>query len=168
MSVNVKEVQKLLSPNPFCLITTMKPEGQVNIMPLSWWSWASSTPPLLTIACSQHSYTAELIIDTGNFGLCMPGIHLTEKAMRCGMTSGRDSDKVSELGIQLTASANIDASLVAGCRVALECELRSHFDAGDHTIFVAEVVRAHTNENIDHLYAFDGYSKLGVIAGISD
>ena len=46
--------------------------------------------------------------------------------------------------------------------VNLECRLVEHFVAGDHTIFIGEVERAHINEGIPLVYYLGDYRKIEI------
>ena len=88
--MTIRELQATTSPHPFGLVTSLKEDGRTNLMALSWWTFVSNTPPLLAIAVSNRGYTGTCIRRTGEFGLCLVGEGLNDRALRCGACSGRD------------------------------------------------------------------------------
>lgn len=157
----IRELQATTSPHPFGLVTSLKEDGRTNLMALSWWTFVSNTPPLLAIAVSNRGYTGTCIRRTGEFGLCLVGKGLKDRALRCGACSGRDRDKAAELSIELEDAAAIGAKLVKESCAALECRLTDALAAGDHTIYVAQIVEARAKPEIGgRLYAWEGYRRL--------
>lgn len=163
MNVKISDIQKALSPNPFALVTSEKEDGSTNVMALSWWCYASNNPPTVLICTSSRGYTGECILRTGEFALCFPSEELKEAALRCGSRSGRVVDKATEFGLELESASVIRPKLVGHCRGALECRLQASYPAGDHRIYVGEVVQTHLDESLPALYAYNGYARLDTV-----
>lgn len=163
MEYTISQIQKAVAPNPFCLITTRKPDGATNAMALSWWTFVSNRPATIAVCLSQKGYSGELIAKNSEFALNIVGEALKDSAFRCGTCSGRSVDKIAEFGIELAEPSVINTKLVAGSRVSLECRLIQTVPVQDHTMYIAEVVETHLNEGIKQLYAFDGYGRLDTI-----
>ncbi len=160
MEATINNVQKLSSPNPFCLITSKDGQGKTNIMALSWWTYVSNKPATIAIFISQRSYTRELIERSGEFGLCAVDERLVDKAFDCGTVSGRDVDKAAEFGIDLISPVKISTKLVKFHTFALECEVSQSLPVKDHMLFIAEVKQIHLNPQARLLFSWDGYSRL--------
>ena len=60
--------------------------------------------------------------------------------MRCGTRSGRSMDKFAECGLTALPATVVKAPLVGECLANLECKVANRMTAGDHTIFVGEIV----------------------------
>lgn len=162
--MTIAEAQKLLSPNPFALVTSLKEDGQTNIMALSWWMFVSNNAPTLAIATSSRGYTSRCIERTGEFGLCFAGAELKDQALLCGGCSGRNTDKANAFGIALMDARTIKPQLVRGCRVMFECVTQSTVSVEDHTVTFARIVDVHGDPRIGgQLYALDGYQRLDSI-----
>ena len=100
--LTLKQAQVMTSPNPFALIVSNKPEGGVNLMAASWWTYVSNRPPMIAVSLSQRGYTGECIAASGTFALCVPESSLAEASFYCGTASGRTVDKAAGSGIALT------------------------------------------------------------------
>ena len=163
MQVSLSQSQKITSPNPFALVTSLKEDGSTNLMALSWWTYVSNHPATILICTSKRGYTGELIENTGEFALCIVGENLKDSAFLCGTCSGRYHDKAQKFNIPLVPSQMIRPSIVEGSCVALECKLVQSVSGGDHNIFVAEVVHAHYQPEIKPIFAMNGYSVLNTV-----
>ena len=159
-SITLKEAQKFSSPNPFALVSAADADGRSNLMALSWWMYCSNNPPTVAVCLSKRGYSGKLIAESGEFALCLPDETLQEAAFRCGTCSGRDTDKAEAFGIELQDADVIRAKLVSHSKVALECRVTQALEAGDHHLFVAEVVKAHGTPSAKHLMAENGYAVL--------
>jgi flavin reductase (DIM6/NTAB) family NADH-FMN oxidoreductase RutF len=163
MPINVSAVQKALSPNPFCLIATTKPDGDTNLMALSWWTFVSNQPATIAVCLSKKGFSGELIKNTSEFTLSVVGDELKSAAFSCGTCTGRKVNKAKEFGIELVNSLIVKTKIVKALKVALECKVINSVDVNDHIMFIAEIVEAHINPEVSHLYAFNGYANLSTI-----
>lgn len=158
--ITLRDAQKFSSPNPFALVSTMDQDGSPNLMALSWWTYCSNNPPTIAVCLSKRGYSGKLISHLGEFALCLPDETLQEQAFMCGTCSGRDNDKPGRFGIALTNAEIIAPKLVRNSKVALECRLVNTVEAGDHNLYIAEIVAAHGNADAKHLLTQNGYASL--------
>ena len=164
MNFSISQIQQALSPNPFCLVTSLKEDGSTNIMALSWWTFASNHPATVVICTSNKGLTGQNIRRTGEFTMCFPGASVAQAAMQCGSSSGRSVDKAEAFDLALKDSSAVAPRQVLESRVVLECRLTDSKDIGDHTLYIAEVVETHLNEKIGkHLLAWEGYGRLDTL-----
>lgn len=162
--ITIKQAEKLSAPNPFALIVSADGQGKPNIMALSWWTYASHNPPTLLICTGMRSYTRELIEQSGEFTLCLPGQSLRDAAFRCGTCSGRTVDKAAEFSIALEPSHVVAAPYVRDSKVVFECRVTDRWTAGDHRVFAAEAVAVRGDGSKAQLFAMDGYARVDALA----
>ncbi len=167
MEISINEVQKMTSPNPFALITSGTGEKS-NIMALSWWTFVSNKPPMMAICLSKKGYTHELIDETGEFGFHLIGNEYQEMAMKCGRCSGRNTDKVKEFGFLLQDADVIGTKLIDRYKIALECKVVSSMEASDHWLYIAEIVKIHSGNTGEQLFAWEGYRYLDTITNVQE
>ncbi len=156
----IAKAQRLTAPAPFALLSTKKEDGSVNLMAISWWTYLSNHPPMLGVCLSKKGLSGSRIHENGEFGLSIVSEDLKEAAFRCGICSGRAVDKVNDFSIPLTDPVNISVPLVAGSRVMFECRLVDEAEAGDHIIYIAEIVGIRGDESVRQLFAWDGYARV--------
>ncbi len=161
--VTISDAQKITSPNPFALVTTRGSDGSVNIMALSWWTYVSNHPATVCICTSNRGYTGGRIRETGEFCLCMPDESIREAAFLCGTCSGRDRDKASAFGLELEDSETVKAPRIQCSALVLECKLKEDVEAGDHTMYIAEVTSVLADRDRRPVFAVNGYRRLSSV-----
>jgi flavin reductase (DIM6/NTAB) family NADH-FMN oxidoreductase RutF len=142
VKVDAGSAYRLLHPMHTVLVTSVGKTGKPNIITLAWAMPTSITPPLVAISVSPRRHSHALIEETKEFVVNIPTLDMLDEAVLCGTTSGRNHDKFRETGLTALPGKKVKASLIGECVGHLECKLHSQFTAGDHTIFVGEIVDA--------------------------
>ena len=133
-------------PERVTIVMTVDVEGTANVIPLAWVTQASGDPLRFAVAIDKRQHSHRLLSECGEFVLAFPDVKQVEEVLFCGTRSGRKVNKELESGFEFAPSTSIAPPLVRGCLANLECKLVSQHDAGDHTLFVGEVVAAHVEE----------------------
>jgi flavin reductase (DIM6/NTAB) family NADH-FMN oxidoreductase RutF len=113
-----------------------------NGMTLNWATQVASDPKWLAISVEREAFTHELVEAGGVFSLCI--LHRDDRAIVRKFTKPVDVD----LGAKtLNALPYFDgpittAPVLSQSVAYLECEVRQPVAAGDHTLFLGEVVNA--------------------------
>jgi flavin reductase (DIM6/NTAB) family NADH-FMN oxidoreductase RutF len=131
------------------IMVTCTYKDKTNIITLTWKTPLSHKPPLVGISVAKSHFSAELIEKSGEFAVNVPDLSLLDKVMFCGKNSGHKIDKFKES--QLTpfkAKQLINTPLIAECIGHLECSLRDIHEAGDHKLFIGEVIYAQAEEKL--------------------
>jgi len=145
--IAVKGFSHLLHPYPTFLVTCAGPGGEVNVITIAWLMPVSVQPPLLTMAIRPERYSYGLIVGSGEFVVNVIPYDRAEVALFCGQRSGREVDKIGTLGLATAPGRVVKAPILPEDGVAfLECRLQQMVDAGDHVLFIAEVVAAYARE----------------------
>jgi flavin reductase (DIM6/NTAB) family NADH-FMN oxidoreductase RutF len=139
------EFYHLLYPRQIILVTSYS-RGKANIIALAWHSPLSFKPPLIGIAVGKTRFSHTSIKETGEFVLSIPTQSLREKVILIGSRSGREIDKFSATGLTPLPAKLVKPPLIKECPINIECKLVDEFDAGDHTVFVGEVLQVHKSE----------------------
>src|SRR4029079_12767887 len=96
--------------------------GRVNVMSAAWSMPVEFTPPRIAVVIDKHTFTRELVIASGAFGICLPGTALVDLTWAVGGESGRDVDKFARHGIVARAGPVLGVPLIeARCAAWLEC-----------------------------------------------
>lgn len=138
----LKDVYRLLEPGPVVLVTTVPRAGRANVMPLSWHTMIEFDPPLVGCVISNANYTFELLRATGECVFNIPTVELARKVVRCGNTSGRDTDKFARFGLTALPAAVVKVPLVAECYAHFECRVVDRKLVVKYNFFVLEVLKA--------------------------
>lgn len=135
-----------------------------NIATMAWVSPVSFDPALLMVGISPKRFSHDLVLEAREFALLVLSDTQKELSTLAGTRSGRKENKWElEAFRKIRKQPKIIASpLLAGCRAVYECKLQDHFPAGDHTLFVGEIVRAEIDWEKQPLLLFNrNYHKLG-------
>jgi flavin reductase (DIM6/NTAB) family NADH-FMN oxidoreductase RutF len=150
VDVDLTRALRLLQPGPVTLVTAQY-RGKKNVMAAAWITPVSSNPPLVALAVFPGRFTHGLIQKSGDFAVNIPPRPLAEKVRQVGEVSGEDVDKFLQAGLTPYEAKQVTAPLIAECIGHLECGVIDSTRAGDHTLFLAEVVAAAAEAT-----AFDG------------
>ncbi len=146
--VRSKLIYRLLHPRHTVLVTCMSRSGRANIITLAWTMPASIRPPMVAIGIAPKRLSHKVIDETGEFVVNVPTIRLAKKALFCGRTSGINVDKFKETKLTALSAMKVKPPLIKECIAHLECRVTKKITAGDHTLFIGEVLAAHVNKRI--------------------
>lgn len=130
---------RLINHGPTILVSCRHGDKS-NIMTAAWAMPASHTPPMLAVAIGPSRCSHDLIINSGEFVVNVPGSSLLEALWCCGTKHGHDLDKFSLCKLTAVAGKEVKAPLIGEAIGAIECRLTDHPRVGDHTLMVGEVV----------------------------
>lgn len=122
----------------------------------------SLQPPLVLACIEQVARTHQLVLDSGIFAINI----LTEDQGRLAQLMAGEADEEGRRlrGIS-TTRAITGAPIITGSLAYLDCRVVAQHPAGDHTIFVAEVVAAGIATGQPLLHYRSRYWKLAETAG---
>ena len=107
-------------------LVTAKADGQVNSMTIGWGTlgteWAK---PIFTVFVRQSRHTKVLLDKNGEFtiNVALKGTDVKEITRICGTKSGRDMDKIKELGLTLEEPDVISVPGIKELPITLECRV---------------------------------------------
>jgi flavin reductase (DIM6/NTAB) family NADH-FMN oxidoreductase RutF len=119
-------------------ITACTPDGRRNANIATWVMQTALGGKMLTVALYEIDYTIELVRESGLFNVNLLAQDQTGLIQKLGRKSGRDVDKFRRLPHALDDR---------GCPYLTEavgyvaCRVTGTVPAGDHTLFVGEVLR---------------------------
>lgn len=155
MSQNLKSYSRHLV-HPVTLISCSDGKKE-NIATMAWVSAVSSDPPLLMVAVSPKRFSHDLILSSDEFAILVLSNLQKELATVAGTLSGRKTNKwdLAPFSRLKRKGEKINAPVMDECRAVLECKLVNHITAGDHTLFVGEIVHTEFNPDVQPLILFN-------------
>ena len=117
-----------------------KKMGKTNVITIAWHTPISKKPPLYGISVAPSRYSHGLIEQSGEFVVNFASYDLVDKVAFCGKHSGRNIDKIKELGLSILDSQVLDTPILKDCFAHLECRLFEKRVIGDHSFFIGEIV----------------------------
>ena len=155
----IAETDRLLREGGLLLVSEGD-DGRPNAMTIGWGlvgtMWSESFF-VVAVRLSRHTY--KLIEEAGKFTVCLPSKGMTEALNVCGTKSGRDMEKLKELGLTAKKGHAVDAPYIAECPVHYECEVA----------FKTQVEQGELKEELEsRVYASGDYHTLyyGHIKGV--
>lgn len=142
-TVALHHASRLLNHGPTVLITSAHGTRR-NVMAAAWSMPVEFTPPRLAVVIDKQTFTRELVMASGGFGLCIPSAALADLTYAVGSASGREGDKWAQHGLAPARGPVLGMPVIEdGCLAWLECRWipEPHTEQAYDTCF-AEVVAA--------------------------
>lgn len=134
-SPGISGLRELIMP----VVVVAASEAQMTTCATSTTSYVSLSPPILSVALSPESRTAQMIVRTGRFSLSVLLADQVDLAQRAGKRSAA-ADKMADVGIEPRPA--VDGSGppgVAGAAAVLWCSVTGVTPAGDHLVIFGQV-----------------------------
>jgi len=107
------------------VLLTTKAEGQVDTMTIGWGTvgvqWGK---PIFIVFVRESRYTKQLLEKNGEFTINVPMGQVNKNILGvCGTKSGRDTDKIAELGLTLEEGKTVSVPAIRELPLTLECKV---------------------------------------------
>ena len=157
---NMNEIMKRLKTG---ILLTTKKDGKVNTMTIAWGAIGIEWNKLVFMALVRQSRHTHGMME-GEFTVNIPIDDSAKKALSyCGTKSGRDTDKIADMGLTLIDGQEVDVPAIKELPMTLECRIiyeqnqdekaipdsikKSMYPNSDyHTVFFGEIVAAYVIE----------------------
>lgn len=138
----------MLAPLPVVMASLGESPEEYNIITIAWTGIINSEPPMtyLSIRKSRHSHS--LLVKTKEFVINLPSEALTFATDFCGVRSGRDLNKFEVQKLTPIAGEIVKAPMIMECPINIECKVVDILSYPSHDMFVAEILKVHTDENL--------------------
>jgi flavin reductase (DIM6/NTAB) family NADH-FMN oxidoreductase RutF len=113
----------IIAPRPIGWISTVSPEGAVNLAPYSFFNGFTSNPPMIGFSSEKDSDSLLNARETGEFVYNMVGLALAEKMSATSYPWPRGVDEMGKAGIASAPSRIVKAPRVAEAAAAMECKV---------------------------------------------
>jgi len=127
-----------LVPAPVAVIGVAR-EGALGGLTAAWLTRVSMDPPLLLVSIGHERHTYELMRSGTSFSVSLLHEGQVEIARLFGLHSGRERAKWAEVAHELLDDGT---PVVADCSAQFHCRTVQRMAAGDHDLFIGEVVGA--------------------------
>ncbi len=136
----------IMYPVPIVLVSCGN-ENVRNIITVAWTGIINSEPPMAYISVRPERYSYDLIKDSGEFVINIPGRALANAVDYCGIASGRNCDKFSDMRLTPIKGEVVGAPLIKECPVNIECTVENIQKLGSHDMFIGKIVACHADDN---------------------
>lgn len=123
-------------------VVTTQMDGVRHGMTVNSFTSISLTPPLVMVSLEQSTRTQKYIKQTGFFGVTILSSEQQEISDRFAGRISEHQDRFTGLE---TRTLITGAPFVLGGLAFIDCRVVATFDAGTHTLFIAQVEAVHLN-----------------------
>lgn len=159
----VKNYKSCLKTMPNILVSCRDKAGKDNALAVGYACNCSFNPPMVMVGIVPSRYSYPMIKETGVFVVNLVTKDLKKQYDYLGSHSGRDGDKLKEIGMKTVDGIKVNAPILADCPVSIECKVVDSVMTGSHEMFIGTVEHIHAN---DELIMEDGsidFSKLDLL-----
>ena len=116
---------KIMEQTAKGILLTTKANGQVNSMTIGWGflgiQWAK---PIFVVLVRQSRHTKKMLDENPEFTINVPLGAIDPNILGiCGTKSGRDLDKIKELGLTLEEGETVSVPAIKELPLTLECKV---------------------------------------------
>ena len=116
---------KILEATGKGVLLTTKADGQVNTMTIGWGTLGIEwNKPIFTVFVRKSRFTKELLDKNPEFTVNIPVGEIPKHILGvCGSKSGRDLNKIAELGLTLEEPLTVSVPAIRQLPLTLECKV---------------------------------------------
>lgn len=143
---DIEKAMRMITSGVYVVTTRL--DSQANGLTVAWLSRASFSPPLISVSIGKTRFTHDLIKKSRILAVNVLAEGQEEIARHFGFRSGREVDKFAGIKSRIAVTGS---PVLEGVAAYLDCRVVGDIEAGDHTIFVAEVIEAGVEEGLTPL-----------------
>ena len=148
-----KRLVEVVVPRPIGWVSTTSPDGVDNLAPYSFFNAVASDPPAVMFSATRHrdgspKHSARNAIALGEFVVNVATNDLAKKMNATSGTFDADASEFDAAGLTRCESIAVRPPGVAEARARLECRVVHHFDVGNATAVVGEVVALFADDGV--------------------
>jgi flavin reductase (DIM6/NTAB) family NADH-FMN oxidoreductase RutF len=136
------------------IVTARDDAGEDHGMTVSAFCSLSLQPPLVLLCVDHEASMHGLLLRHPRFGISILSSSQEAYSRRFAADESVRFDGIAYV------RGDSGVVLLEEALAHLECAVREHHDAGDHTLFIAEVERAEARQGRPLLYYRGGYAQL--------
>jgi flavin reductase (DIM6/NTAB) family NADH-FMN oxidoreductase RutF len=152
-----------IAPRPIGWVSTVGPDGEVNLAPYSYFNAVCDRPPIVMFSSGGPKDSATFAGGTGEFVWNMATWDLREQMNAPSATLPRGESEVAHAGLEMADSRLVAPPRVAAAHVALEFRVTQVVEVHDadgaraqHIVVFGQVVGVH----VDPAYIVEGRVDL--------
>ena len=155
----------MVYPLPAVMVSCADKEGHDNIITIAWTGTICTNPAMLYISVRPTRYSYHLIRESGEFVVNLTTKDLVKATDWCGVRSGRDVDKWSEMHLTRgNAQTLIYAPIIEESPVNIECQVVKVEELGSHHMVLAKVTGVQVDDRFMQDNGKFALNKTGLLA----
>ncbi|MDQ0851323.1 flavin reductase (DIM6/NTAB) family NADH-FMN oxidoreductase RutF [Arthrobacter sp. B3I9] len=135
-------------PRPIAWVSSVSPEGVDNLAPHSFFTVASTNPPIVQFTSVGEKDSLRNITASGEFVVNLAPTTLMEEVNATGTNFPPDVSEFDAAGLTREPSLTVGAPRVKESLAVLECRLHSVLPMGDSSLVFGEVTHAAVSDAV--------------------
>jgi flavin reductase (DIM6/NTAB) family NADH-FMN oxidoreductase RutF len=159
-----------IAPRPIGWVSTLGPNGELNLAPYSFFNAVCDSPPMLAFSSSGPKDSATFAASGGEFVWNMPTWDLREAMNETSAALPRGASEFERAGLEPAPSRLVAPPRVAATPCALECRVVQQLELhdldgrpADQYLVIGQVLGVH----IDERFIVDGRVDLAAMKPIA-
>lgn len=136
----------MIYPLPAVMVSCGSVPEEYNIITISWTGTICTDPAMCYISVRPGRHSYNIIKNNGEYVINLTTKSLAFAADWCGVKSGKEHKKFSEMGLTPFPASKIKAPLIKESPVNIECVVKEIKELGSHHMFISEVVAVNADE----------------------
>lgn len=136
----------MIYPLPAIMVSCGSEPAEYNIITISWTGTICTDPAMCYISVRPQRHSYKIIKKNMEFVINLTTSGLAYATDWCGVKSGKDHDKFSEMKLTPVPASIVKAPMIAESPVNIECVVKEIKELGSHHMFIAEIVAVHADE----------------------
>ncbi len=143
----------LVTPRPIALVSTLSPDGVVNIAPFSFFNVLGAEPPIVAIAPGDRDDgtpkdTAKNIRLTHEFVVNLVDESIAEAMNLTAASVPYGKSELDISGLTVLPSSSVKPPRIAEAPASLECKEWGTLQIGENRVIIGLVQRAHVRDEL--------------------
>jgi len=130
----------MIYPLPAVMISCGAEESEFNILTVSWVGTICTNPPMCYISVRPERHSYPILKKNMEFVINLTTKDLAFATDWCGVRSGKDYNKFSEMKLTPGKASVVNAPIIEESPLCIECRVREIVSLGSHDMFIADVV----------------------------
>ena len=130
----------MIYPLPAVLVSCGNSPENYNIFTVSWVGTVCTNPAMCYISVRPERHSYPIIAENKEFVINLTTASMARATDWCGVRSGKEYDKIKEVGLTYGPSKEIKAPIIMESPLSIECKVREIVALGSHDMFIADVV----------------------------
>ena len=139
-------------PEGVALVVCKDAKGKASVTPIGWFTLCNSKPRCWAICLYNKHYSHNVISRTREYVLCLPSYSQRKDILYCGSISGWKEDKLKHCKFKTVRAKKIKPPILENSIACFECKVIKTCNAGDHTIFIGEILASYISGRKDKTY----------------
>lgn len=158
--VELKNFYRLIHPR-FTVLVSSEFNGLKGVMTVAWITPVSINPPIIAVSISPKRETFKLIVNSGEFSINVLSMNRVSQVHLAGTITAREvRDKFKKVGLTPGKAKKISSPIVLEAEAVLECKVWRAVEAGDHVLFLGEVVECYASEKFKKLWSIKEFKPI--------